>query len=179
MKTTTIAIAFLFMMFSTNLSAKSNYQMAERHGGALNLGLGIGGYSGYYGNVGLSLPIMNVNYELGIVQNFTLAPFLTLYSYSDGNYRSIVTPIGLKGTLYLDQLLHAGSRWDFYTAGSLGLALVNTSWDSNYSGSRNYYKTTNPLYLDFHLGTEFHLSNNVGLFLDLSTGVSTIGIAFH
>lgn len=179
MKTTTITIAFLFMMFSANLSAKSNYQMSERHGGSLNLGLGIGGYSGYYGNVGHTLPIMSANYELGIVQNFTLAPFITLYSFSDDNYRSIVTPVGVKGSLYLDQLLHAGSRWDFYTAGSLGLALVYTSWNTNYTGSRNYYTDTNPLYLDFHLGTEFHLSNNIGIILDLSTGVSTIGIAIH
>jgi hypothetical protein len=85
----------------------------------------------------------------------------------------------LKGTYYFDQLLHAGARWDFYTAGSLGVALVSTTWNTSYSGTRNYYSSVNPLYLDFHLGTEFHLSNAVGIFLDLSTGVSTIGIAIH
>jgi len=75
--------------------------------------------------------------------------------------------------------LHAGSRWDFYTAGSLGIALVNTSWNANYTGSRDYYVAANPLYLDLHLGTEYHFTNHIGGFLDLSTGVSTIGIAIH
>jgi hypothetical protein len=35
------------------------------------------------------------------------------------------------------------------------------------------------LFLDLHLGAEYHLNNRVGLFLDLSTGVSTIGLAIH
>jgi hypothetical protein len=30
-----------------------------------------------------------------------------------------------------------------------------------------------------HVGAEYHLSRKVGLFLDLSTGVSTLGLAFH
>jgi Zn-dependent M28 family amino/carboxypeptidase len=85
----------------------------------------------------------------------------------------------VKGTYYFDQLLHAGPRWDFYGAGSLGFALVNTTWNADYYGSRNYYIAANPLFLDLHIGTEYHVSNRVGLFLDLSTGVSTIGIALH
>jgi hypothetical protein len=179
MKTTTFTIVLLFMMMSINLSAQGKFQTAERHGGTLNLGLGIGGYSGYYGYIGHSLPVFNINYEFGVARNFTLAPFLTLYSYSDNNYSTIVTPIGVKGTLYFDQLLRAGSRWDFYGAGSLGFSLVSTRWHDDYDGDRNYYRRANPLYLDLHLGTEFHVTNRIGLFLDLSTGVSTIGIAFH
>lgn len=179
MKKRTIIIAFTLMTVFSGLSAQGHFQMDERHGGALNLGLGIGGYSGNYGNIGHTLPVLSINYELGLFRNFTLAPFLTLYSYSDENYRSIVTPIGLKGSFYFDELLHAGSRWDFYGAGSLGVALVSTSWNANYYGDRTYYSAVNPLYLDLHVGTEFHFSNHVGAFLDLSTGVSTIGIAFH
>jgi hypothetical protein len=179
MKKITFIIALALLSLATGLSAQGKFQYAERHGGTLNLGLGIGGYSGYYGYIGHTLPVLNVNYEFGVARNFTLAPFLTLYSYSDGNYRSLVTPIGVKGSLYLDQLLHAGSRWDFYIAGSLGFALVSTTWDANYNGDRTYYNSADPLYLDLHLGTEYHLSNHVGAFLDLSTGVSTIGIAIH
>jgi len=179
MKKLTIILALILITLGSVLSAQDRFQSSERFGGALNLGIGIGGYSGYYGNIGHTLPVLNVNYELGIVRNFTLAPFLTLYSYTDGNYNSLVTPIGVKGTYYFDQLLHAGPRWDFYAAGSLGLALVTTTWNPAYTGSRNYYTSANPLYVDFHVGTEFHLSNVVGLFLDLSTGVSTIGIAIH
>jgi len=173
----TIAIALLAM--GSGLSAQNRFQTSERFGGTLNLGLGIGGYSGYYDNVGHTLPVFNINYELGVARNFTIAPFLTLYTYSDPNYSSIVTPIGAKGTYYFDQLLNAGPRWDFYGAGSLGFALVNTTWNSGYNGSHSYYVAANPLFLDFHIGTEYHVSNNIGLFLDLSTGVSTIGIAIH
>lgn len=179
MKKVTLIIGLFLVCLGTGLTAQNHYKTEERFGGTLNLGLGIGGYAGYYGYIGHTLPVLNVNYEFGVARNFTIAPFLTLYSYADENYREYVTPIGVKGTLYLDQLLQAGSRWDFYTGGSLGFALVSTTWNANYSGSRNYYTSANPLYLDFHLGTEYHFTNHIGGFLDLSTGVSTIGIAIH
>jgi hypothetical protein len=172
----TIAIALLVM--GTGLSAQIRFETSERYSG-LNLGLGIGGYAGYYGYIGHTLPVLNVNYEFDVARNFTIAPFVTLYRYSDPNYSTVVTPIGAKGTYYFDQLLHAGSRWDFYGAGSLGFALVNTTWDVNYNGSRNYYVAASPLFLDLHIGTEYHFTNHIGAFLDLSTGVSTIGIAIH
>ena len=179
MKKVTFIVTLFLLSLGSELSAQKHFQSDERYGRALNLGLGIGGYSGYYGYIGHTLPVLNVNYEFGVVRNFTLAPFLTLYSYTDGTYRETVTPIGVKGTLYLDQLLHAGSHWDFYVAGSLGVALVSTTWDANYYGDRTYYHSVDPLYLDLHLGTEYHFTNHIGAFLDLSTGVSTIGIAIH
>lgn len=179
MKKVTFIIALFLLTLSSGLSAQDKFQSSERFGGAFNLGLGIGGYSGYYGYIGHTLPVLSLNYEFDVLRNFTLAPFVTFYSYTDGNYQEIVTPIGVKGTYYFDQLFRAGPRWDFYTAGSLGFALVSTTWDANYTGSRNYYTSTDPLYLDFHLGTEYHFSNHIGAFLDLSTGVSTIGIAIH
>jgi hypothetical protein len=179
MKKATLIIALFLVTLGSTLSAQSKYQYGERYGRTLNLGLGIGGYSGYYGYIGHTLPVLNINYEFDVARNFTLAPFVTLYSYTDGNYRETVTPIGAKGTLYLDQLLRAGSHWDFYIAGSLGVAIVNTTWDANYNGDRTYYHSVDPLYLDLHLGTEYHFSNHIGAFLDLSTGVSTVGIAIH
>lgn len=178
MKTITFAIALLILTLGTNLSAQNNYY-SDEYGPTLNIGLGIGGYSGYYGYIGHTLPVFDINYEFGVARNFTLAPFLTLYSYSDPNYTSTVTPIGVKGSYYLDQLLHAGSRWNFYVAGSLGIALASTTWNQNYTGDRTYYTSINPLYIDFHLGTEYHISRQIGAFLDLSTGVSSIGIAIH
>jgi len=179
MKKMIFGIALMLLTISPILSAQNHYRYTEGYGGALNLGIGIGGYSSYYGNIGHTLPILSVNYELGVVRNFTLAPFLTLYSYSDANYRSIVTPVGVKGSLYLDQLLHAGQHWDFYLAGSLGVALISTSWNADYSGDRTYHSSVDPLYLDLHIGTEYHFNNHFGAFLDLSTGVSTVGIAIH
>ncbi|MES2779512.1 MAG: hypothetical protein V4651_06390 [Bacteroidota bacterium] len=164
----------------------------EKFGKTLNLGLGIGGYSGYYGYVGRSLPVFHLDYEFDVAKSFTLAPFVNFYSYSHdyywGNnntpyryytYRETVIPIGLKGTYYFDDLLKANSKWDFYLAGSLGFAIVNATWDDGYYGNRNYYRGGSSLFLDIHVGTEYHFNNRIGAFLDLSSGVSTIGLAIH
>jgi hypothetical protein len=182
----TLALLSLFLIIGTNLSAQ-NKNYSENHGGTLNLGLGIGGYSGYYGYVGHSLPVFHLNYEFDVARNFTLAPFISFSSYRNGYYYSnnnyyyheTIIPIGVKGTYYFDQILNANSDWDFYLAGSLGFAIVKSSWDNGYNGDVNYYNNGNPLFLDLHIGTEYHLSNKVGIFLDLSTGVSTIGLAIH
>lgn len=164
----------------------------EKYGKTLNLGLGIGGYAGYYGYVGRSLPVFHVNYEFDVAKNFTLAPFISFYTFSNnyywGNknypyryytYRETVIPVGVKGTYYFDDLLKANSKWDFYLAGSLGFAIVNSTWDDGYYGDRNYYHGGSGLFLDLHIGTEYHFTNRIGAFLDLSSGVSTIGLAIH
>ena len=180
MKTIISALTLLLLLTLLTPSTQAQRRtFTGNYGHALNLGIGIGGYSGYYGYYGHTLPVFDINYEFGVAKNFTLAPFLTVYSYSDDNYRALVTPVGVKGTLYLDQLLHAGSDWDFYTAGSLGVAIVNTTWDSNYNGDRSYYHSVDPLYLDLHLGARYHFNRNIGAFLDLSTGISTIGISIR
>lgn len=179
MKTTTFTITLVLLLSITSLSAQRRSSYSENYGRTLNLGLGIGGYSGYYGEVGHTIPVLHANYEFEVARNFTLAPFVTLFSYDDGNYRETVIPLGVKGTLYLDRLLMAGRDWDFYTAGSLGFALVNTSWDVNYYGDRAYYRESSPLFLDLHVGTKYYFNKHIGAFLDLSTGVSTIGIVIR
>lgn len=191
MKKTVIASLFFFALLSFNISAQER-TYAESHGKTLNLGLGIGGYSGYYGYIGHSLPVFHVDYEFDVAKNFTLAPSISFYSFKNSyywgnknyphkyyNYHETVIPIGIKGTYYFDNILHANANWDFYLAGSLGYALVFSSWDNDYYGDEDYYRHGNPLFLDLHIGAEYHISNNFGLFLDLSTGVSTIGLAFH
>lgn len=160
----------------------------EQYGKTLNLGLGIG----YYGYVGRSLPVLHINYEFDVAKDFTIAPFLTFYSFSNeyywGNknhpyqyytYRETVIPIGAKGTYYFDDLLHANSKWDFYLAASLGFNIVNRTWGDGYDGDRDYYRHASSVYLDLHIGSEYHFNNHLGMFLDLSTGVSTIGLAIH
>ncbi|MFZ4457032.1 MAG: hypothetical protein ACOYOT_12500 [Bacteroidales bacterium] len=155
------------------VSAQANY------GNTLNLGVGIGGYSGYYSYVGRSMPVLSANYEFAVANSFTLAPFISYYSYSNSYYHETVIPIGIKGSYYFDRVLNASPNWDFYLAGSLGLPLVNSTWDNNYTGNRDYYHNGNALFLDLHLGAEYHLTRKLGVFLDLSSGVSTIGLAFH
>ena len=179
MKTNIFTLLFSLMLLGTNLSAQHR-TYGEKYGNTLNLGLGVGGYSGYYEYVGHSLPVFSINYEFPVANNFTLAPFATFVTYHDDSngYRETVIPVGGKGTYYFDQILGAGSDWDFYLAGSLGFSIVKSTWDNGYYRDVNYH-SVDPLFLDLHVGAEYHLSKKVGLFLDLSTGVSTVGIAFH
>lgn len=164
----------------------------EGHGKSLNLGIGIGGYNGYYKYVGHALPVLHIDYELQAAPNVTLAPFINLYSFSQeyywGNnaypadyytYREVVVPIGVKGTYYFDELLEASTEWDFYLAGSLGFSVINGRWENGYHGDKNYFRRGAPVFLDIHVGAEYHLSDRMGLFLDLSSGVSTIGLTLH
>ncbi len=164
----------------------------EKYGQTLNLGVGIG----YYGYLGYNTPVLHADYEFDVVKSFTLAPSISYYSYHSNyywgnsnypyryyNYRQTIIPIGLKGTFYFDNLVKAGSKWDFYLAGTIGVAIVKSTWDDGYYGERNIYRnsyrSSTPLYLDIHAGAEYHISNKAGLFLDLSTGVSTLGLAVH
>lgn len=174
----------LMMLFA---ALQVNVQAQERYGNTANLGLGIG----YYGYLGRSVPAIHFNYEFDVGKNFTIAPFIGFHTYRSehrwGNpnnpnnyywYRQTVIPIGAKATYYFDDILEAGSDWDFYLAGSVGYALIRTTWSNNYNGDRSI---SGPrwLYWDAHIGAEYHVNSKLGIFLDLSTGVSTIGIAIH
>lgn len=185
-------IVFLFSFVCLSVNSQ-DLNTSEKYGNTLNLGAGIG----YYGYVGSSLPVGIINYEFDVAKKFTLAPFIGFYSYRNyyywGNpnkpnwdpsyrryaYRTTAIPIGVKGTYYFDDILHANSKWDFYLAGSLGFVYRKVTWDADYYGDKNVYKTASPLYLDAHIGAEYHLNNSLGLFIDLSTGLSTFGLAVH
>jgi hypothetical protein len=161
----------------------------EKYGNTVNAGIGLG----YYNYIGHTTPVLHINYELDVAKYFTLAPFITYYSYQNyyywGNpkypyrnysYRTTVIPVGVKGTYYFDKLLGASDKWDFYLAASLGFAFRSTTWESGYYGETNVIQhNSSGIYFDGHIGTEYHLNSKAGLFLDLSTGVSTFGLAFH
>jgi hypothetical protein len=167
---------------ATNLFAQENNQN-EKYGKTLNMGLGIG----YYGYIGHSTPAFHINYEFDVAPSFTLAPFANMFSYrrtyTNNGYRyysrHTVIPLGVKGTYYFDKLLDAGSKWDFYAAGSLGFVIENSRYDDGYYYDKNKYRGVSPLFLDIHVGAEYHINNKIGVFLDLSTGMSTVGIAIH
>jgi hypothetical protein len=168
-------IIFLISILALSLNQVfSRPRIGEKFGDRLNVGFGIG-YTSRYS----SAPVIHLNYEFDVARNFTLAPFITFYRYrySSDTYREYVIPIGVKGAYYFDELLKAGPRWDFYGAGSLGFAIVNRTWYSRVP-DRSLYADTNNLFLDLHVGTRLHLSSVVGLFLDLSTGISTLGLSF-
>ena len=188
-----IISSFFLMTLVFNVSAQEQAS-AEKYGNTLNLGIGVGGHYGNYGYAGRSLPVFHLNYELNAGKNFTLAPFISFYTFTNSyywedkknnypykyySYHETVIPIGVKGSYYFDQFLNAGSKWDFYLAASLGFAIVNSSWDNDYYGDKNYYHHDSHLNLDIHVGTEYHFNKNLGMFFDLSSGVSTIGLSIH
>lgn len=178
MKRLKTTLLFLMVIAVTSVFAQERYEN-EKYGKTLNLGVGIGGYSGYYGYTGTLMPILHANYEFDVIPSLTLAPFITFYTYHRNDYREVVIPIGVKGTYYFDKIFNANPRWDFYLAGSLGFAISNTVWDNGYIGDRTNNTRGAPLFLDVHAGTEYHITGKLGAFLDLSSGVSTLGLAIH
>jgi hypothetical protein len=187
-------IIYFVGIVSHGIAQNSNNIASEKYGNAFNLGVGIG-YSGYKGNSGAALML---NYEFDVAPYFTLAPFVGYYSYSNsyywGNnqypfrnysYRESSIPLGVKGAYYFDKILKAGPKWDFYLGASLGFVIRTVTWENGYYGDKyGYYdnrgfRGSSPLYLNLHVGTEVHLSKKVGLFLDLSSGMSALGLAIH
>ena len=176
----------------TSLFAQDNntHQMRdEYYGHTLNLGLGVA-YGGYYG--GQSVPYFTANYEFDVARSFTLAPFIGIASFTSTNgyydngyygpryyYHETVIPIGVKGSYYFDRALGLNRKWDLYLAASLGFTYSHQTWDDGYTGNRDAGTTASPLYLDVHIGGEYHVNRRIGLFADLSTGVSTVGLAIH
>jgi hypothetical protein len=172
----------LMTLLSTSL--RSQDREREMYGNTLNIGLGVG----YYG----AAAALSVNYEFDVFRNFTLAPFASVltyrhyrywgdyyYPYRYYYYRETTVPVGVKGSYYFDELFHASDKWDFYAALSLGVAFRTTTWENGYNGDRVVRQYSSPLYANLHIGTEYHITRTAGLFLDLSTGLSTLGVGIH
>ena len=192
-KLTFISLAIV-IVFGNNItaSAQDTYLQtpiySEKYGNALNLGIGLG----YYNYVGHSIAAFHADYEFDVARCFTLAPFINYYSFQDYNYwgdfhnpyryyyyRETVIPVGIKGSYYLDRLLNINKRWDLYAAASLGFTIRNTTWENGYYGQTAINEGAGPLFMDLHIGGEYHVNRKIGIFLDLSTGVSTLGLGFH
>jgi hypothetical protein len=187
MKTLSVTLMIILMTLGINANAQTK-KGGEKFGNTLNLGVGLG----YYGYVGSPAPVLHVNFEFDVAKNFTLAPFLTYFSYRNYYYRNSpknpydnyyyrqsVMPVGVKGTYYFDQFLGAGPKWDFYLGASIGVAIRKTVWDDGYYGDTYVKNGNSGLYLDGHIGTEYHVNKKIGLVLDLSSGISTFCLAIH
>lgn len=70
-------VSLLFITAFNFSSTAQETSAGEKYGKPLNLGIGIGGFSGYYRYVGYSLPVFHLNYEFDVTKNFTLAPFIS------------------------------------------------------------------------------------------------------
>jgi hypothetical protein len=192
MKTHLMAVVLFITLSAAKITAQTTATTAgiypEKFGNTLNLGIGIG----YYGYINQNTPVLHADFEFDVVRNLTIAPSISFYSYQnhyywgnpqkpyrDYSYRQTVVPVGVKVTYYFDELLKAGNKWDFYAAGSAGVAIRKTVWESGYDGDVRVDHSSSNLFIDVHAGAEFHMNRKLGLFLDLSTGVSTFGLAIH
>ncbi len=176
--------SIIIIVFCAFCRLSSHAQDRERYS-ALNIGAGIGYYYGNYG-----APSLNLNYEFDVFRNFTLAPYIAFSSYREsrywGNdiypgryyrYTERIIPVGLKASYYFDELFEAGENWDFYLGASVGYAFRTSTWENGYYGERTV--TASPLLGNLHIGTEYKFNTSFGIFLDVSTGISTLGLGIH
>jgi hypothetical protein len=184
-------IAFTLLTISiSNVSAQRGGGQ-EKFGNTLNLGAGVG----YYGYIAGIAPAVSANYEIDLVKNVTLAPFVAFWTYRSNDYyyynpadpaqsnyysyTETVIPFGVKGSYYFDDLLNLPSKFDLYAAASAGFIIRARHWQNGYAGDKYYGRNYSPLYIDAHAGGEYHFNKKIGFYVDLSTGLSTVGIALH
>jgi hypothetical protein len=185
-----ISTLFLSVMNFNASAQKYGTETPEKFGRTLNVGAGIG-YDGYNGYGGRPWSAISLNYEIDVARNITLAPLIGFSTYSNryywGNshypyqyysYRETNIILGVKGLYYFDELFHAGPKWDFYAGASIGFNYHTTTWDYAYYGDQYIVYQSSPLYLAGHIGARFHITQKVGLFLDLSSAFSTFGVSF-
>ena len=87
-------ITLLSFLFAVILHFNSAAQKGstEKFGQTFNLGLGVG----YYHYTNHSMPVLHFNYEFDVAKDFTLAPFITIYSYSHSYYWAMhIIPISI------------------------------------------------------------------------------------
>jgi hypothetical protein len=172
----------LFLLVSTILlSITLNAQ--EKYGRTVNGGAGLtfARYSNF------PIPAINFNSEFDLVQNVTLAPSISFLRYNDYGtgylgqeykYRTTVIPIGVKSYYYFDELLELDGKFDVYAGIAAGINLAFGKWENGYNGL-DYAPSYNAIYVDLHVGGEYHFKEDMGVYVDLSSGLSTIGLAFH
>lgn len=181
-------LTFFFLLLTGNCLLAQETETRENFGHTLNAGTG----AGYYPYIGYFVCSSHLDYELEIDNNLTVAPFVSYYQYEgthvwgdvDSPYRKYhyaetVIPIGLKVSYYFDELLKAGRNWDFYSSASLGFNFRKTSWEEAYFGRSEINPGMGPLYLDFHIGSELHVTKTFGIQLDVSAFRATLGLSIH
>lgn len=194
MKTVKFVLVTILIAMGFYAQAQQAQQIKEgqyyfdRYGNTLNGGIGLV----HFGYIGRTLPALHLNYEFDVARNFTLAPFIS-YSgfkdfryggypdlpYRDYYYKYTVVPVGIKGTYYFDELLNVGPRWDIYAGVSAGMNFQKKVRDAGYYGPRTVELDVNGMSLDLHLGAEYHINERIGVFADMSSGISTMGLAAH
>ncbi len=183
-------ILYTFLLVSAvafGSQAQSRKSSSSKPGNMLNLGVGVGFRGGLSG-----VPVM-ASYEIGVAPSFVLAPFVGFGTYRvrhgdywvgntyfEGHYhRRFYVPLGVRGQYYFDDLLGLNDKFDVYGGGALGLTIWGGS-DLDHDYDNDYYDDggISWLYLNAMIGARYHFNNKLSAYVDLSTGISTIGLSF-
>lgn len=193
LKFRSLAATALLALTATTTQAQSNITVNsdanrnanhEYFGNTFNIGVG----PGYFGASLMRSPYFTFNYEVDVLRNFTLAPFVGFSTYRSNPqiwgpryyyYRGTIMPLGVKASYYFDEVIELPERWDLYAAGSLGYTIISKRWEDGYGGTVGTLPGIRPLFLDIHVGAEYQVTDATGIFLDLSTGTSVVGVGLH
>ncbi len=154
----------------------------------LGVGLSIGYYSyGFFGTRSVSVPPLNVYYELGIHEYITAGPFGGYarwdYRYSNSDYAWTFYQIGARGSFHLTSILNEvfgntidEDKIDWYIAIMSGLEI--RSFSSN--AHPDLYSNRNRIFFGPTAGVRYYLGSNFALYLEGgrgSLGALTFGIS--
>ena len=81
----TAAILLFTGLFQINVQAQKNNNNLEKYS-AVNIGVGIGGYAGYYRYTNQNIPVLHLDVEFDVAKSFTLAPFINFYTFGRTYY---------------------------------------------------------------------------------------------
>lgn len=190
-RTTFLKTLFAFLLFScfvttthAQTAVTTNEPNFEHFGHTLNIGLG----PGYFGASLMRSPYFTVNYEVEVLRNFTLAPFVGFATYRSNeilygaryySYRGTIMPLGVKAIYYFDEVIELPWRWDLYAGASLGYTIASKRWEPGYTGVSGSLPGISSVFAAIHVGAEYHVSDVTGIFLDLSNNVTTAGVGIH
>lgn len=185
-----IVLLISFLAFTSAAYAQSNsFRQGEL---SINPGLSLGviGYGyGYYGSVGVALPVV-VSVSYGVTENISAGAYLGYMgrSYGPAGFRDRLTVIsfGAQGAFhastFLNENLDLGidaDKWDLYAKVILG---VETRFWTNEAGGTSYYSNGFGLRLGPTLGARYFFQPNLGLYVEGGRGtygVLTLGLSLR
>ena len=181
-----LTLSHLFFIAIGNFCVAQN-KLPEQFGSTLNLGPILN-----YGlNSNANLLYFHVEYEIDLVKNLTIAPFVNFSNITRNNYfnelnspnkinyySQPIMPVGIKFTYYLDPIVNLHPKWDLFMGGSTGFAIRKiANKTSGLNSNQSINNGSSGLMFNLHLGTEYHFSKRGGVFLDVSRRTFSLGLA--
>ncbi len=119
------------------------------------------------------ISIFHANFEFDAGRNFTLAPFISFYNFTN------FIPIGVKGSYYFDEALNLNREWDMYVGVSAAMGIVSDNWNNQFYRDLYRFRGPNQLNFDAHLGIEYQVTPRLGIYADLAGNSQSIGLVLR